>query len=286
MAVADLETGAILAANAALSELVGREPTELVGQPQSILYPDKRRSSRSHASLRVQRDLRSATVDKRVVTRDGTTREVEIRAALVDYRGRKGLLRVFSDTSADQHLERKVARIADAVSSAAGARLFLNCALALADAADADGVILAAFDPVEQVVNPLATAPREWMTPGLVLDGRRAPWVELAQGKTFDPSSRVTPALLDRTLAGLGTQAVLGVPLWDAGHQVMGCLVALYTSSIRRPGFALSAVRIVAARAGAELERLRDEPSPADFDGPGRYNTPKRRPSVKLRTTG
>jgi PAS domain S-box-containing protein len=285
MAVSDLETGRILGANSALCEFVRRDAAELIGKPHGILYPEKRRSSRSQASLRFQRAQRSAVANKEIVTLHGSMHEVEVRAALVDCQGRKGLLRIFLDVSDDRNLERKVSAMADAVSSAVGRKLFVGCAVALAEAADADGVIVAAFDHLQHRVNVLASAPPELMKRGHPLDGLKPPWLGLSQGKPCELSSRDPVEPIDKTLLGLGTQVLLGIPLRDAKQRVMGCLVVLYKSAIRRKGFALSASRIMAARVGAELERLRDEPS--DLELAGRYrvvqegHTP--RPSVKPR---
>ena len=72
MAVADLDTGQILMANSALAELVGRDVTELIGKPHSVLYPEGRRSAgRSQTSVRYQRTKGSALVEKQVITRNG-----------------------------------------------------------------------------------------------------------------------------------------------------------------------------------------------------------------------
>jgi PAS domain S-box-containing protein len=288
MAVADLETGKILLANSGLAELVGRDVTELIGKPQSILYPARGRSGcHSQASLRYEHAKKSALVEKEVITRNGTIREVEIRAAVVDYQERKGLLRVFCDVTAEKEMERKLLTLADAVSSEAGRTFFATCTVALSYVVEADGVIVAAFDPANRAVHVLAAAPPELGSRGCPLDGRRAPWRELAHGKTCHLSDVGPTVLLDRTLAALGTRALIGVPLCDARHRAIGSLVAVFTAAIRRPDLALSMVRILAARAGVELERQRNETILPDLEQPGRYRvgseTAARRTTVRPR---
>jgi PAS domain S-box-containing protein len=271
MAVADLETGQILIANSALAQLVGRDVTELIGKPQSVLYPEGRRSTRrSKASLRYQPNQGSALVEKEVVTSNGTTREVEVRAVVVDYQERKALLRIFCDVTAEKEQGRKLLAMADAVSSETGRTFFATCAAALIHVVEADGVIMAAFDPAERAVHVLAAAPRELKIRGSMLDARRTPWLELAHGQPCYLPEVDPRVSLDRALTTLSTRALIGIPLYDARRHTIGSLVALFRAPIRRPDFALPAVRILAARAGAELERQRDETIPPDLERRGR----------------
>ncbi|MGH7321534.1 MAG: sigma 54-interacting transcriptional regulator, partial [Candidatus Rokuibacteriota bacterium] len=63
----------------------------------------------------------------------------------------------------------------------------------------------------------------------------------------------------DRDLVDLDAQSYLGIPVLDSGRHVLGHLAVLDDKSFREAGRAIPVLRAFAARAGAEIERLRAE---------------------------
>ncbi len=63
----------------------------------------------------------------------------------------------------------------------------------------------------------------------------------------------------DRPLAEMGIESYIGVPLFDDKGEVLGHLAVFHTAPTRDAERAISIMRIFAARAAAELERLRAE---------------------------
>ncbi len=96
--IADATTGVIIDCNQALAALAGRERAELIGQPQAILHPPNddqdplSRTFRQHLT-----DEEGRTIEAQVVTRNGTIREVEIKANRLNLGGKKALQGVFRD---------------------------------------------------------------------------------------------------------------------------------------------------------------------------------------------
>ena len=62
-----------------------------------------------------------------------------------------------------------------------------------------------------------------------------------------------------KTLAELGAESYLGVPLFDSSGGIIGHLAVLDTKAMENSEQGLSVVKVFAARAGAELERKRAE---------------------------
>jgi formate hydrogenlyase transcriptional activator len=63
----------------------------------------------------------------------------------------------------------------------------------------------------------------------------------------------------DRALVTLGAQSYLGIPVLDSGGRVIGHLAVLDDAPMAGPSRALPVLRTFAARAGAEIERLKVE---------------------------
>ncbi|MFI5373881.1 MAG: sigma 54-interacting transcriptional regulator [Candidatus Rokuibacteriota bacterium] len=61
----------------------------------------------------------------------------------------------------------------------------------------------------------------------------------------------------DRDLVDIGAQSFLGVPVWDSANQVAGHLAVLDDKPLGETGRAIPVLRAFAARAGAEIERLK-----------------------------
>ena len=96
--LADAETGIIVDCNQALTALAGRERTDLIGRPQSILHPPN--DDQKTVSPTFQQhltDKQGQILETQVVTRQGAIREIEIKANFLNIRGRKLLQGIFRD---------------------------------------------------------------------------------------------------------------------------------------------------------------------------------------------
>ena len=104
--LADAETGMIIDCNNTLAAMVGRDRAELIGQHQAVLHPsigDKAALSptfRQHVAEKAGQVL-----ETQIVNKTGKIREVEIKANLMNLRGRKMLQGIFHDITERKRAE-------------------------------------------------------------------------------------------------------------------------------------------------------------------------------------
>ncbi|MCF8083789.1 MAG: PAS domain S-box protein [Deltaproteobacteria bacterium] len=104
--MADAQTGVILDCNQALADLVDRDREELIGNPQSILHPGSEEQADLSPTFRQHlTDKEGEIIETQVVTRRGAIKEVEIKANLVELRGRKTLQGIFRDLTGRRQAE-------------------------------------------------------------------------------------------------------------------------------------------------------------------------------------
>ena len=104
IALADAETGELIDVNHAMEELVGWQKSEIIGKSQKILHPPEPGAvSRSFEQHRTTRE--SEPIETQVINKDGTIREVEIKASSMNFDGRKVLLGFFRDISERKRYE-------------------------------------------------------------------------------------------------------------------------------------------------------------------------------------
>lgn len=100
-ALADAETGELLACNNKLAEMVGVTPNELMGRHQSFLHPREHR----HAGQRTQAFVDHAgpkegeVIESQLIDKNGNIIDVEIKANLINIGGRDVLHGFFYDIS-------------------------------------------------------------------------------------------------------------------------------------------------------------------------------------------
>ncbi len=109
IALADAETGELLDVNHALEKLIGRPKAELIGKSQKMLHPPEPSFHAVSSSFQMHRTSKEGgSIETRILRKDGTTRDVEIRASTMDLEGRKVLLGFFRDLSDRKHYEERL----------------------------------------------------------------------------------------------------------------------------------------------------------------------------------
>jgi diguanylate cyclase (GGDEF)-like protein/PAS domain S-box-containing protein len=108
--IADGKTGILIDCNRAASELVGREKSELVGKHQKILHPSwKTEGKFSNTFKQHLKEKEGQVLSTQIITKDGRIREVEIKANLIELRGKIMLQGIFRDITervrADKELQ-------------------------------------------------------------------------------------------------------------------------------------------------------------------------------------
>ena len=118
VAIADADSGELLAVNAALERLSGWRADELLGRPQSVLHPADDAAERYSASFaRHRADANGCVVETRMLRRDGALREVAINAWRIELAERDVMVGIFRDIGSTKRLERAL-RLLSACNSA------------------------------------------------------------------------------------------------------------------------------------------------------------------------
>jgi PAS domain S-box-containing protein len=102
----DAETGLIIDCNQALTAMVGRDKTELIGKPQTILHPPAKDNENFSSTFRQHlSDKAGEILDTQVVSKTGEVREVAIKARVVNLAGRTVMHGLFRDITAQKEAE-------------------------------------------------------------------------------------------------------------------------------------------------------------------------------------
>jgi len=108
-AVADRETGIILACNRKLAQMLGRKVNEIVGQPHSFLHPPESLNYGKSRSFNFYLGQASEqVVTDQLLTKDGQRIDVEIKATNLVVNGREALIGSFYDISDRKRAEKSL----------------------------------------------------------------------------------------------------------------------------------------------------------------------------------
>ena len=87
--VADAETGILIECNRAATELIGKAKSELIGMHQRFLHPEESTRKFSQSFERHLTDKEGQIIEAQTITKNGETRDVTIKANLIEVNGKK-----------------------------------------------------------------------------------------------------------------------------------------------------------------------------------------------------
>ena len=106
IALADAETGILIDCNKSLSELVGREKSELIGKHQKILHTHDEKGGKVSKTFEQHRTGKEGNVlETQVVTKTGEIKEVEIKANDLHLKDMRVLQGIFRDITERKRAE-------------------------------------------------------------------------------------------------------------------------------------------------------------------------------------
>jgi len=109
--VADAETGTLVDCNDTAAKLVGREKSEIIGRHQSILHPPKEIEGQfSETFRRLLNAEGEQLLETRVITKDGRTKDVAIKANMLEIGGKRVLQGIFRDVTKQKKAEEEIKR--------------------------------------------------------------------------------------------------------------------------------------------------------------------------------
>ncbi len=255
--------GEYQAANNRALDMLGYTLDELIGMPMSkVVRPDEYDDAmRRKEELLADRSL--PIYERRLIRKDGIEFPVEINASLVrDERGQPAYFQVVArDISERKREERALRLIAEGTASESNVAFFHAAVRHLAQALEVRcAVVTEAPGPSLNKVHVLALwldrrldEPTEYALAG-------TPCKEVVRGNLVFHAEGVQQLYpSDDFLIDMNAQSYLGIPLRDAGGQIVGHLAVIDDRPMSDDLRQRAVLRIFASRTGSELARLRAE---------------------------
>ena len=107
--ISDAETGILVECNRAATELVERSKSELIGQHQRILHPPEEiRGQFSETFKKHLTEVQGQTLEAQVITKSGKLKHVNIKANIIEIKGKKLLQGIFRDITEREKAEEAI----------------------------------------------------------------------------------------------------------------------------------------------------------------------------------
>ena len=253
--------GVLRYVNKAFLDIWGQSDViDVVGRRASEFWVDEAACAQVMAEVLRHGGWRGELVARCV---DGTARFLDVTAGVV--RGPSslpiGMIASFVDVTARRLVERAVHSVVAATSPVVGASFFASMTRQLADAIQADIVLLGELTDdtrsrvraVAVVVDGEVAEPFEYDLAGTPCDG------VVGKRACFHADGLQAAFPKDVLLQQMGVEAYVGVPLWDSAGEPMGIMVGLFRKPLSNPQFAVTILEMFAGRTAAEVERSRAE---------------------------
>jgi diguanylate cyclase (GGDEF)-like protein/PAS domain S-box-containing protein len=215
---------------------------------------------------RFRRGIAESSAGKRLVQIEyplqfwGEQRQFECRIVPC---GAHRLLGIVRDVTDRARRDEALRQVAEGVSAATGAEFFRSVVVHLAGVLQADYVLVATVVAEQQDrVRTQAVFGHGQLMDTFEYPLRGTPCERVISQNLCAFAAGVRERFPeDRILAQMGAEAYVGTPLLDSAGRALGLIAAVWTRRMENTDFAESLMRIFAARAAAELERLKAEES-------------------------
>ncbi|HML78631.1 PAS domain S-box protein [Geobacter sulfurreducens] len=200
--------------------------------------------------------------ERRLLRFDGTSIPILKSVVPVTYQGRKLLIESFIDISERKWAEEMLRYLTEGTASVTGEEFFRSLVRRLSSALGTRFAFVTRLldgSPVRMRTLAFWTGNGYCPTMEMPLDGTPCEQIIADGDILFHPSGlgQLYPAA--ETMKRMGVESFLGVPLFDSRGTAIGHLAVLDDKPMREDEGHRSLLRIFAARAGAELERMRGD---------------------------
>ena len=195
----------------------------------------------------------------------GPTNDRWVRAHIYPIKDEAGAINdvvlVHEDVTEKKHIEDAIRLIAAGVTSATGEHFFQQLMQSLAKLFNADYAFIGLMDEHNpQKVNTLAVCAHGEIVPDLTYELTGTPCANVMGKSTCAYPNNVQNLFPeDKLLLEMGAESYIGTPLFDAQGKPLGLIVILDSNPIEDIEHIREILEIFAARASAELQRLRAE---------------------------
>lgn len=246
--------GRLLEINSAGCEMLGRTRDELLGAAIAS-FVDSSEAERVRLELNRLIEQRAAVSEWRVRRKNGSLFDGEVNARFLPD-GR--LLGVLRDVTERKRAQETIRQILEGLAPTTGRDFFRALANHLSRVCPADYVVVAAIDADDpHRAHTIATSHRGETDVNLSYRLEHTPCENVVSTGFCHYARAVQQAFpLDRHLSRLGIESYMGIPLRSSSRQQpVGLICVLHGQPLERPEHVETILRVVAARAAAELER-------------------------------
>ena len=258
---ANASTGVLTNCNPAAEALLGRDRSEIIGQPQSTLHPPEELERygamfRQHASSKSKEPF-----ELEVVRKDGRRVAVSISPSVTVISGQPIIQGIFRDISERKRSEETIQRVLDAIAPTTGQAFFSTLVKFLCDVCHVKYVVAGAISPSDaHEIQTIAVSHRGEPVNNFSYDTRNTPCEQvIGRSICFVPINVQQEFPKDQMLEEMGIDSYLGIPLWSSEGKPLGLIVLLNDRPFLEPEQTQVILKVVAARCGVELERQRGE---------------------------
>ena len=263
------QDGRIVRASESATKLLGYTPDEMLGMRLADFYVDADGRERFQAALKAAGGL-LRNYEAALQHRDGSVLWVSTNAQYVrDADGRViGIEGTTRDVTERKRAENNLLEIARGVSATTGESFFHSLVAHLARVLEADYTFVGELVPgrtdrVRTIAMQALGAPAD----NFEFDLAGTPCENVFGQHTCIYPSGVQQLLApDHLLAKMGVEACVGTPLFDTAGHSLGLMVVMFRRPIALTEPVASTLQIFAARAAAELERVRTEQALRDSE--------------------
>jgi PAS domain S-box-containing protein len=249
--------GKLIDVNQRACENLGYTRDELL----SLSLPDieKKFTSETIEELRNQFALgQIATVEGIHQRKDGTQFPVEVRAGRFESGGRQLEIALIRDITERKQREEALRAIAQGTAAKTGSEFFRSLVRHMAEVLQVRYAFVTEFaNEAKTKLRTLAFWQGETWKENFEYDLTHTPCEGILEGRVYYyPKNMPTLFPCDSELVKLGVESFFGIPLVDSTGNLLGHLAVMDVKPMTNDPSRESIVKIFAARAGAELERL------------------------------
>lgn len=192
---------------------------------------------------------------------DGTPFDAEVTLNRIDLNGEPCLQGIVRDVTIRKRTEEAIKNIATGVSSTTGEDFFQNLVIYLSKLFDTKYAFIGLIDSKDTLtINILAICEENRITDNFQYALKDTPCAVVLESGTHAQASGVQQAFPnDSLLEQMHAESYIGTPLFDASGVPLGLMVLLDDKPLAHTEWIGEILQIFAARAGAELVRVRIE---------------------------
>ncbi|RMG99405.1 MAG: PAS domain-containing protein, partial [Chloroflexi bacterium] len=238
--------------NSTLANLLGKQRDELLGVPIADVWPHWHNSVLART---VQKVLQTGQMVQRV-----ETRLAEHHLYTDVYPIPWGLLIMAQDVTRDRQLEETLQALVVGTADAVGDAFFPSLVQSLAKALQVHCAYVGEYNKTKDQVHTLAFWQNGQLIRNMTYNMEHTPCEALKHEEVvYYPDDLPEQFPLDPWIPEIKAESYLGMPLRNTNGEMIGVMAIMDTQAMSNVLQQLPVLRIFAARAGAELERLQIE---------------------------